>query len=41
LGCFWGTEKAAIAAVSKKYGAKSAYVSIVKAACAVVKEGLK
>lgn len=38
LGCFWGTEKEAFKAIGKKYGKRSAYGQIVKAACRVVKE---
>lgn len=41
LVCFWGTEKEAIEAVSKKYGARSGYVSILRAACKCVKEQKK
>ncbi|MGB0817797.1 MAG: pentapeptide repeat-containing protein [Candidatus Puniceispirillaceae bacterium] len=38
LGCFWGSEKEAIAAVSKKYGSRSGYAGILRAACKVLKE---
>lgn len=38
LGCFAGTEKEAVKAVSNKYGARSGYVMMVKAACKVAKE---
>ena len=37
LGCFWGTQKEAVAAVSEKYGKKGAYVALLKAACDVLK----
>lgn len=34
LGCFWGTEKEALAAIRKKYGPRTTYAALVKAACA-------
>jgi uncharacterized protein YjbI with pentapeptide repeats len=33
LGCFWGTEKAALVAVKAKYGSRSTYAALVVAAC--------
>ena len=38
LGCFWGTEEEALAAIAKKYGPRSKYASLVRAACATLKE---
>ncbi len=38
LGCFTGTEKEAIKAVSDKYGPRSGYAMMVRAACKVAKE---
>ena len=38
LGCFIGTEKEAIKSVSDKYGARSGYAMMVRAACKVAKE---
>jgi len=38
LGCFWGTQKEALAAISKKYGSKSGYYQVVKGACLIAKE---
>ena len=39
LGCFWGTQKDAVAAIHKRYGPRSKYAAIVRAACACVLEG--
>ena len=36
LGCFWGSEEKAIAAIIEKYGAGSTYEALVRAACRVV-----
>jgi hypothetical protein len=41
LGCFWGTEKEAIEAIRGKYGLKTAYEQMVKAACLVIKNQAK
>ena len=38
LGCFYGTEKEAVTAVVKKYGSRSGYAMMVRAACKVAKE---
>ena len=38
LGCFWGSYKDALSAVSEKYGEQSAYVQMLKAAKAVLVE---
>jgi hypothetical protein len=38
LGCFWGTQKDALAAISKKYGPRSKYAALVRAACACLLE---
>jgi hypothetical protein len=38
LGCFWGAEESALAAIAKKYGDNSAYAALVVAACRVVME---
>ena len=38
LGCFYDTDKKAIEEVSNKYGARSGYTMMVKAACKVAKE---
>ena len=38
LGCFYGEEKKAIDAVSKKYGSRSGYLMMVRAACKIAKE---
>ena len=38
LGCFTGTEKEAIKAVSDKYGSRSGYAMMAKAACKVARE---
>jgi uncharacterized protein YjbI with pentapeptide repeats len=39
LGCFWGTEAEALAAIETKYGAGSLYAGFVKLACRAVTEG--
>jgi hypothetical protein len=41
LGCFWGTEKEALAAIKEKYGARSSYAALVRAACRIVMDGGK
>ena len=38
LGCFWGTQKEAVEEIRYKYGMKSSYEAIVKAACKQLKE---
>jgi BRCT domain type II-containing protein len=38
LGCFWGTDKEAITAVAKKYGARSTYVAQIKLAVKILGE---
>ena len=38
LGCFKGSEKGALKAVGDKYGKKSGYVAMIKAACLVARE---
>jgi len=41
LGCFYGTEEQAIRRVKREYGARSGYVSMIKAACQCLKEQKK
>jgi hypothetical protein len=37
LGCFWGAEAEALAAIEAKYGAGSDYAAQVALACKIVK----
>ena len=39
LGCFWGTKKDALEAISEKYGENSEYAAAVEAACTELKKG--
>ena len=41
LGCFTGTEKEALDAISEKYGPRSSYAALVRAACRELKWQMK
>ena len=38
LGCFWGTEKEALKEVGEKYGSRSSYCQMIRAACRIARE---